>query len=215
MNSGHPLREADRKLSAAKNERDDLRNRLSNAERDLAKLEATCSAPDRATAAQAELDAATVERQRIEVALADIASKRAAMSTKDAELASRIAEIDAENAAALVAGNTPDLTPSIRAEAERRAVSSALAQLDAQAEHHRANLRDVADAQKAARDALRDAQTVVAQLERDAALRPILPIIVRAEIMSGRDGRLIEITVPQEVLDAVEASMIDAPGTDR
>lgn len=207
LHDGHPLREAGRKLRCALSERDMLRNQLRNAERELARIEATIGAPMRLADAANELDAATTARTSVEEALADVVSRQAAMPAKDSDLAARIADIDTANGIAIAAGRSPDLTASVHAEAERRAVCSALAKLAEQAASLSAQREQQVIRQQAAREAMREASTTVAELELAAALRPVLPLMAKMLMMRREDPRRMEIEIPQDVIDSVEAEI--------
>ncbi len=213
LHDGHPLREAGKRLAAARNERDAVRDRLRDAERTLARLEATISAPERAAAAQAEIDAVAGERARIEAAIVNVAAQSARLQERDADLADREAEAERNAADALLANQpaTAGADAVARLAADRRVVRIALDRLATEADKHRADLDALRDRQQAARDALRDAATVVAELELAAALRPVMPVMVKAALMRGDDPRRIEIAIPQDVLDAVEREMSIGP----
>jgi hypothetical protein len=208
---GHPLGAARVSRSAAKNSRDALKSGLSDAKRALANIEVTVSAPAEVEQAEAELAAVRAERSRINAELAAAESRLADLATKAGTLAA--SEASAEGAAvdAMGLGLPLDADALVLLAAERRVLTVALERLTAKVTQHHADLDALREREKEVRQTLRFNRTVVAGLERDAALRPILSILVKAAIMAGDDPRRIEVAVPQGVVDAVEAEMTE-PG---
>lgn len=201
------LRDARRTAQIAVNTRNALRDDLRATELALAQAESTCSVPERLESARTEFDAATAEVERIEVGVADVATKLDGLRARETELAGKIARVDAANSAALLAGKEPDLTAMVRADAERRALSGAVTSLDARLAELNAERATAADRLAEARAVHRDAAARVAQLEADALLRPILPVLVKVQFLTARDPRRILVLVPEAIVAEIEAAM--------
>jgi predicted nucleic acid-binding Zn-ribbon protein len=208
------MRAANRALSASNNALTDAKTRVRNAEREYAKVSSICDAPDALTRAEAELDDATETRTNIENALAEIISRQAAMTAKETAIAGRIADTDSANAAKAISDEPLDLASAVRLEAERRAVRSALAQLAEQAASLTAQREEAIGRQQTARDEIRHHATTVTELELAAALRAVLPLAAKLQIMRNENPRRIEIDIPDEVVAQVEREIV-APSADR
>jgi chromosome segregation ATPase len=208
------MRAANRALSAANNALSDAKARVRDTARELAKASSICDAPDALARAEAELDDATETRTSIEIALAEIVSKQAAMTSRETALASKQAEVDAANAALAIDDLPIDLSTAVRLGAERRAVAGALTALREQAESLSAQRDETISRQQTARDEIRHYATTVAQLQLAAALRDVLPLMAKVQLMTGSDPRRAEVQIPADVVAAVEREMV-SPGADR
>ena len=214
LGHGHPLRDASIARSAAKNALDAARSRLRDAERALANIEAIVGAPAALDTAEAEVEALAAEQSRVRAALAAVEARTAELSATDAELATREAEAERVASDALIAALNVDGDVLAGLATQRRVVAAALARLAAEADRHRAALDALRDRQRAALDALKHWRTIVAGLEAEAALRPILAVLARAAIMSGDRGLKYVVAIPADVRDRVEREMV-APDAGR
>jgi chromosome segregation ATPase len=208
---GHPLRTASIARSAAKNALDDVKMRLSNVTSTLQTVETTCSAPAEVERIEAEIAAIHADRVRIQAALADAERRLADLTAKAVTLAASEATAEGAAADAMGQGLPLDVDALGRLASERRVVAVTLERLTAQAAQHRADLDELREREKDARQNLRVYRAICARLEVEALLRPIMPALVRATIMAGDNPRRIEVAVPQGVIDAVEAEMAE-PG---